>query len=297
MILIKLDIRTDFKWNDIIGLAGLSYITFKTAALYIDSTQDGNRVKVWQLFTFQAFTPTLLVGPIDRFERFQNDLNNGYSQLNSQRFFEGFQQIIIGIFYSYVCAEIVMRYWLNEFDSDSTNIADMAANMYGYLIYLFFDFAGYSAMAIGFGKMIGIDVPINFDKPFLSRNPQEFWRRFHKSLGDWLGDYFFKPMFKFLTKKKKLKPYPLFKQNISLFATFTLMGCWNGFQWNFILSGMLFGLYSVVYNSYVFKCKKAKKDIVFGGLSDSIIRPISIFILFNLVAFSIYIFSNRAPFI
>ena len=205
--------------------------------------------------------------------------------------------MIIGVFYSYVCAEFVLRFWLNEFDMNSTAAIDMAANMYGYLIYLFFDFAGYSAMAIGFGKMLGIDVPINFDKPFLSRNPQEFWRRFHKSLGDWLGDYFFKPMFKFLTKIKKLKPYPLSKQNVSLFATFSLMGCWNGFQFNFILSGMLFGLYSVVYNTYVFKCKKGKRDVVFGTLPDVYIRAISIFVLFNLVAFSIYIFSGRAPFL
>ena len=297
MILMKLDIRTDFKWNNIIGLAGLSYITFKTTALYIDSTPTGNRAKLLQLFTFQGFTPTLLVGPIDRFERFQNDLNNGYSQLTAPRFFDGVQQMIIGVFYSYVCAEFVLRFWLNEFDMNSTAAIDMAANMYGYLIYLFFDFAVYSAMAIGFGKMLGIDVPINFDKPFLSRNPQEFWRRFHKSLGDWLGDYFFKPMFKFLTKIKKLKPYPLSKQNVSLFATFSLMGCWNGFQFNFILSGMLFGLYSVVYNTYVFKCKKGKRDVVFGTLPDVYIRAISIFVLFNIVAFSIYIFSGRAPFL
>lgn len=297
MILVKFDIRTDFKWNDILGLAGLSYITFKTVALYIDASPEGKKATIWELFSFQSFTPTLLVGPIDRFERFTTDIKNGYSQLSSTRFFEGMQQLLIGIFYSYVCAEFIMRFWLNAFDSESFELTDMGANMYGYFLFLYFDFAGYSAMAVGFGKMLGIDVPINFDKPFLARNPQEFWRRFHKSLGDWLGDYFFKPMFKFLTKKKRLKPYPLTKQNLSLFATFTLMGCWNGFQFHYILSGMIFGLYSVVYNSYVFKCKKQKRDIVFGTLPDQIVRPLSIFILMNLAAFSIYIFSGRAPFL
>ena len=144
---------------------------------------------------------------------------------------------------------------------------------------------------------MGIDVPFNFDKPFLSRNPQDFWRRFHKTLGDWLKDYFFTPFYMFFSRKKSLKSYPLLRQNIAMFSTFLLMGCWNGFQKNFIISGILFGIYSVVHNSYLHYCKKKKRDIVFGNLNESVVKWISIFIMINFAAFSIYIFSGRCPFI
>jgi membrane protein involved in D-alanine export len=73
------------------------------------------------------------------------------------------------------------------------------------------------------------------------------------------------------------------------------MGCWNGFSKNFILSGALFGLYSAVHNTYTVQCKKQGRDLIFSGLSETSIKLISIFILFNLVAFALYIFSGRFP--
>ena len=157
--------------------------------------------------------------------------------------------------------------------------------------YLFFDFAGYSLLAIGAGNFIGIDVPINFNKPFLSVNPKEFWKRWHKSLGDWLNDYFFKPIFKDLTSRGVFKS--ITRQNIALLLTFTLMGFWNGFELHFILSGILFGIYSVIHNYYVYRCKKTKRDVLFGSLSPTIVRFISIFMMFNAVTFAIYIFSGN----
>jgi len=163
--------------------------------------------------------------------------------------------------------------------------------MYGYIFDLVFDFAGYSALAIAFGQFIGVNVPINFNKPFTSVNPKEFWEKWHKSLGSWLGDYFFKPIFKYFTSKKILKSIQ--RQNIALFLTFTLMGFWNGFDLHFILIGILFGLYSVCHNYYVYRCKQPKKDVLFGNLCPNVVRALSIFMMFNFVTFSIYIFSGN----
>ena len=70
----------------------------------------------------------------------------------------------------------------------------MLKDMYGYTAYLYFDFAGYSLMAIGLGRMMGVELPKNFDKPWLTQNAPEFWKRWHISLGDWLRDYFFRPI-------------------------------------------------------------------------------------------------------
>ena len=127
-----------------------------------------------------------------------------------------------GIFYKFVCAELINRYWFNINDFHSLSKFEIVIDMYAYYLYLFFDFAGYSAMAIGIGRMIGINVPKNFIRPFLARNPQEFWTRFHKTLGDWLKDYFFIPFYKYFRSKNYLKSFPLTCQNISLFLTFFL---------------------------------------------------------------------------
>jgi len=300
MILVKSGIKVHYYPYEVsqwMSFAGLSYISFRVVSVYIEAKPSDKPVNIIKYLNFLLFTPTLLIGPIDRFNRFSNDLDNGFSNINIKNISIAINFIVLGVAYKYIVAELISVYWLNIYSSESTNIIDMAANMYGYYFYLFFDFAGYSSMAIGVGKFMGIDVPINFDKPFLAQNPQDFWRRFHKTLGDWLRDYFFMPFYKFFTKQKKLKKFPLFRQNISLFSTFLLMGAWNGFTKNFIISGLIFASYSVVHNSYVHYSKKKQKDIVFGNMDPKYTKWISIFIMFNLAAFSIYIFSGRFPYL
>jgi membrane protein involved in D-alanine export len=182
-------------------------------------------------------------------------------------------KFVLGLLFKFIIAETIRRLILSNLMNDGSFFFH-AQYAYAYLFYLFFDFAGYSLLAIGAGNFIGIQVPINFNKPFLAVNPKEFWKRWHKSLGDWLNDYFFKPIFKDLTSRGIFKS--ITRQNIALMLTFTLMGFWNGFELHFILSGMLFGLYSVIHNYYVYRCKKAKKDVVFVGLKTQVVRIISI---------------------
>lgn len=274
----------------IIQIAGLSYMVFKVIGLYIDERKTKRNISFISFFNFTAFVPTLLIGPIDRFNRFENDVNNGYTNMNGSFIAKGWDNFILGILYKFIIAEAIRRTILVNLVDDGS-ILYHVSYMYSYLLYLFFDFAGYSLLAIGFGNFIGIDVPINFDRPFLSVNPKEFWKRWHKSLGDWLGDYFFKPIFKDLTTRKIFTS--ITRQNIALFMTFTLMGFWNGFELHYVTSGMLFGLYSVGHNYYIYRCKKGKKDVVFGTLNPNAVRVLSIIIMFNLTAFAIYIFSGK----
>jgi len=297
MIMVKTNtIAANIEWNEFISFAGLSYITFRIVSVYMDALPNAKPVNFFRYTSYLIFTPSLLIGPIDRLNRFSVDLDGGYSRLNSSRFLEGWQMMIFGILYKFIIAEAINRYWLGPIDAGSKEILVMINSMYAYYAYLYFDFAGYSAMAIGLGKIMGIDVPINFNKPFMAVNPQDYWRRWHKSLGDWLKDYFFMPFYKAFTKWKFMKPYPLFRQNVSLFLTFLLMGCWNGFKGNYILSGSIFGVYSVVHNSYIYYCRKNGRDIVFGNLSPLTVKILSIFIMINLTAIAIYVFSGRIPF-
>ncbi len=291
MILVKTAVETD-----LIAFAGLSYITFRVIQVLLDHEQGSRPVNVFDYLLFMIFPPTLLIGPIDRFQRFKGDLDQGYARLNGEHVLDGWQMMLYGIMQKFILAELVHRYWLSHADAGSREIGEMANNMYAYSAYLYFDFAGYSALAAGLGRMFGIAVPENFNHPYFAVNPQDFWRRWHITLGDWLRDYFFRPYYKWVSSIKKLRNYPLLKQNSGLFLTFLLMGLWNGFQGIYIISGSIFGIYSVVHNTYVVQCRKKQRDVVFGNMNPVLVKCISIFLMFNLTCFALYIFSGRCPF-
>ena len=271
-------------------VAGLSYITFKVIQLYIDENNKETRVSVLNFFNFTSFVPTLLIGPIDRYQRFTQNVEKGYDNIGNENLAKGVDGFFKGLLYKFIIGEAIRSLILSHLVNDGTLLYHLSY-MYTYLFYLFFDFAGYCLLAVGFGNLIGMEVPINFDKPFLAINPKEFWKKWHKTLGDWLNDYFFKPIFKELTTKKVFTSIQ--RQNVALFLTFTLMGFWNGLTVHYVLSGMLFGLYSVIHNYYFYLCQKNKRDVVFGKMNPKWVRIISIFILFNAVAFAIYIFSGK----
>ena len=282
--------KANEKLANIFQIVGISYITFRSIQVFIDEVSTSKKLNFLDFFNFTIFIPSLLIGPIDRFKRFSNDVDAGYDNINSNSYAEGYQLLLKGLVYKYILAEFINRLVLNHLADDGT-LTYHLLYMYSYLIFLFFDFAGYSLLAMSFAKFIGVSLPFNFNQPFLAVNPKEFWQRWHKSLGDWLNDYFFKPIFKDLTTKKKFKP--ITRQNLALLSTFTLMGFWNGFEPHYIVSGVLFGIYSMVHNYYVYLCKKNKKDVFFGTLNPKLVTLISIVFMFNTVAFSIYIFSGK----
>ncbi len=299
MLIVKSELHfssTFYQLSKIISMAGLSYATFRIVGYYMDKAPNEKMANFITYFNFLSFTPTLLIGPIDKFGRFKASQDIGFTSINEENFIIGWNALVKGIAFKYIVAELIDRYWLNLYPETSKEILHMANNMYAYYFYLFFNFAGYSFMALGIGKMMGINVPINFKNPFTAVNPQDFWRQFHISLGDWLKDYFFTPLYTFLTRKKNLKKYPMARQNIALVLTFILMGCWNGFRFNYILSGLLFGVFSAIHNTYIIQCKKKGRDVFFGNLNPLAVKIISIFIMFNLVSIALYIFSGRCPY-
>ncbi len=294
MILVRLDIRTEgFEWNDVLSFAGLSFASFRILGYYMDKGFDEKMTDITSYFNFIAFTPTLLIGPIDRYANFKSSEDKGFSSINATNFEEGWKVFVKGLAFKFLLAELVDRYWLNVFDYSEKTTLLFFSEMYSYYFYLFFDFAGYSFMALGIGKMMGMEVPVNFTNPFLAVNSQDFWQRFHITLGAWLRDYFFTPVYMFLSRKTKWFKTSVIQQNVALLLTFLLMGCWNGLKFNFIMSGLLFGIYSVVHNSYKHICEKKGRDIVFGKLSPTMVKYVSIAIVFNLVAFALYVFSGR----
>ena len=287
MIFTKLDINPIFK------IIGISYITFRTIQAIVDSHNYG-RLTFIEFTSFLLFPMTLLAGPIDRSYRFQEDLKKGYENLTLENVGKGWDILILGVLFKFVIAELVNMFWLSKIDENSVVFLDMANSAYAYTFYLFFDFAGYSAMAVGLSIMMGIFIPMNFNHPYLAPNPQDFWRRFHITLGTWLTDYFFKPLYKYLHQYSFLKKRKLLIQNIAIVCTFLLMGMWNGLTWYFIFSGFLFGIYSSIHNWYVLYVKKGGYDY-FSYFPDIVSINLKRFLMFNGAVFALYFFSGRVP--
>jgi membrane protein involved in D-alanine export len=289
MILFKLDINPFYK------VIGLSYITFRTVQMIVDQ-KNYDRLNFFEFASFLTFPPSLLAGPIDRSYRFKSDLDVGYSNLTRSQLGDGWNIFILGLLFKFVFAELVNIHWLTTSSANSVGFIAIASDAYAFSTFLYFDFAGYSAMAVGISKMLGINLPQNFNKPFLAQNPQEFWRRFHITLGSWLTDYIFKPVYKYLHSYKIFKGRRLLIQNISIIFTFSVMGMWNGLQLNYILSGLMFGLYSSIHNTYISHVRKEGNDIIFRTLPKTIGINIKRLIMVNAAVLSLYIFSGRVPF-
>lgn len=287
MVLLKVHLNPSFLY-----FAGLSFVSFRAVQVCIDHNPE-ERLSLLDYFTFLFFIPSFYIGPIDRYKRFTENSHRAYEAIGAPLLLSGLQEFLKGFAYKFIVAEFIARYWMAASPDAELGVAGRLSDLYAYAAYLFFDFAGYSSMAVGMGNLVGITLPFNFNKPFLAVNPPDFWQRWHASLTSWLSDYFFKPFYKWLNGFQNLKKSPILKQNLAIFFTLFMMGIWNGFEANFIFSGVIYGIYSVVHNTYSVQCRKKDKDIVFGSLDPKTIRYLSVFIMINLICIALYVFSGR----
>jgi len=229
---------------------GISFYTFQTLGYTIDvyrgQLSPSKSFKEFALFV--AFFPQLVAGPILRASNFLPQIREKFSQLDAKNYL---QQILIqrtnlkigltlmsfGFFKKMFFADnigpFVDEIFLNPIGLDSFAII---LGTIGFGIQLYCDFSGYSDIAIGAALILGFKVPQNFNFPFFATSPAEFWRRWHISLSTWVRDYVFLPMV-INNKKSRLRIFS------SLFTTLFLIGIWHGAGWNFIIFGIIHGLY------------------------------------------------------
>ena len=187
------------------------------------------------LGTYILFYPQLIAGPIVRFSDIQNELHN--RTVRAREFTDGLQLFIIGLGRKVLLANQLAGLWDDlhtvGYDSISTPAAWMG--IFAYSMQLYFDFSGYSQMAIGMGLMFGFHFPQNFRHPYLSVSMTEFWRRWHMTLGAWFKEYVYFPLG---GNRKGTK-----RMYFNMFVVWTLTGIWHGADWNFIIWGLfLFGI-------------------------------------------------------
>ncbi|MBE6470979.1 MAG: D-alanyl-lipoteichoic acid biosynthesis protein DltB [Coriobacteriaceae bacterium] len=232
---------------DFLGFIGISYITFKTIQVLIE-TRDGliKNMGAFEYLYFLVFFPSFTSGPILRSRKFVEDMNarrtrDEYLAL----LYRGAGWFILGAVYKFVGASLAewAMWFLPSVIGTATVGTAIAANIVyalGYTFYLFFDFAGYSHMAVGLGFALGIEVPRNFRAPFLAIDIKDFWNRWHITLSTWLRDFVFM-RFTSAAFAHKWFESPVTAACIGFFINFTLMGIWHGITFDYLVYGMYHG--------------------------------------------------------
>lgn len=216
---------------------GISFYTFQTMSYSID-VYRGRLLPQKNPISFAmyvSFFPQLIAGPIVRYEDMAKELNNK-RRFNVAQFVDGVKIFIIGLGKKVLLANNIGLLWSQIQSQDLNELTVMTAwlGIIAFAFQLYFDFSGYSDMAVGLGKMFGFNFPRNFYYPYISKSVTEFWRRWHITLGSWFRDYVYFPMGG--SKKGKFITYR------NLCMVWGLTGLWHGASWNFVLWGLYFGL-------------------------------------------------------
>ncbi|WP_252249392.1 D-alanyl-lipoteichoic acid biosynthesis protein DltB [Clostridium sp. VAP23] len=276
------------RYSSVIGFIGLSYLNFKAIQMIIE-IYDGRitEIKFTTFIYFIMFFPTLSSGPIDRWKRFEENLNGKIEKEEyiNEYLIPGFRKIILAIGYKFILAYLIDTYWLLKIPTDIT-LLNSWNYMYAYTLYLFFDFAGYSLFAVGTSYIFGIKTPDNFNKPFVSKDMKEFWTRWHISLSRWFGDYIFSRFVLNSMRKKRFKNR-IIASHVAQIITMFVMGLWHGLTIYYIIYGLYQGSALVLTDIYQRKSsyyKKHKKEKWF--------QMIQRVVTFHIVCFGMLIFSG-----
>ncbi len=274
--------------KNIFGFLGLSYICFRVIQVIIE-TYDGviREIRETTFLEFLLFFPTLSSGPIDRSRRFAEDdeksLTRGeYLELLGT----GVYKLLLGMFYKIVCSAYCYQLLENVFAGRYKPIY-LVGYAYVYGLYLFFDFAGYSSMAVGTSYILGIRMPDNFRLPFISVDLMDFWNRWHITLSSWFRDFIF-TRFMIDSRRKKRFRNRLGGAAVGLILNMAIMGVWHGLEWHYVAYGLYHGV--LLAGTEVYQ----KKSAFYRKYKDRRwYRGISWFVTLNLVMFGFLIFSGH----
>lgn len=215
---------------------GISFYTFQSISYTIDMYM--RKIKVQKNFinyaAYVTLFPQIVAGPIVRYEDVQNEINS--RKVNIYLLGEGAGIFIKGLAKKVLFANNIGLLWTEIKGMDYSEISVLTAwlGILAFTFQIYYDFSGYSDMAVGLGKMLGFNFPENFRHPYISRSISEFWRRWHITLGSWFRSYVYIP----LGGNRKGK----YKTLRNLLIVWGLTGLWHGASWNFILWGLYFGI-------------------------------------------------------
>ena len=272
----------------LLAFIGISYMSFKTIQIMLEIS-DGlikEKISVKDYLQFLLFFPTVSAGPIDRSRRFLKEINEvmprkEYLELAG----DGVYRIVLGLLYKIVLSTYVYQMLLAL--NNTGTVVYSIKYMYLYTLYLFFDFAGYSLMAVGSSNILGIQTPMNFNKPFLSVDIKDFWTRWHITLSTWLRDFVFSRVLMQVIRKKWFKNR-LHNATYAYMINMLVMGFWHGLSVSYIVYGFYHGVLMAGFEVYQKKSNFYKKN-----KNKNWYKLLSWFVTMNLVMIGFFIFSGE----
>lgn len=219
---------------------GISFYTFQAMSYIVDLYRRKVQVQknIINFGTYVALFPQLIAGPIVRFNSIEKQLVK--RNVNMEMFASGVQRFVIGMGKKVLLANNIGLLWENVINTNSAEMSICTAwlGAIAFTLQIYFDFSGYSDMAIGLGKMFGFHFLENFDYPYMSKSITEFWRRWHISLGSWFKEYVYIPL--------GGNRHGIKRQMTNIFIVWALTGLWHGASWNFIIWGIYFAILLVI---------------------------------------------------
>ncbi len=226
---------------------GISFYTFQTMSYSIDVYRNEAKVQrnILNFGMYVSLFPQLIAGPIVRYQTIADQIDS--RQCTKDLFGDGAKRFAIGLGKKVLLANNIGLLWDTVSSSDPLSLSVVGAwtGIVAFAFQIYFDFSGYSDMAIGLGKMIGFTFLENFDHPYMCRSITEFWRRWHISLGTWFRDYVYIPL------GGNRKGLALQIRNILI--VWLLTGFWHGASWNFVIWGLFYGLMLMIEKFFLLK--------------------------------------------
>lgn len=224
---------------------GISFYTFQIISYVIDVYRKdvAKQKNFLYLATYIAMFPQLIAGPIVRYSDINEQL--AHREYRKSEIAAGIRRMILGLGKKVLIANQLGELCRIFRDSGEKTILFYWVYAIAVMLHIYFDFSGYSDMAIGLGKFLGFSFPENFDHPFMSKSVTEFWRRWHMSLGSWFRDYVYIPLG---GNRRGIK-----RQLLNIFVVWMLTGFWHGAEWNFIIWGLLFAGLLILEKLWLYK--------------------------------------------
>ncbi|MBP6335119.1 MAG: MBOAT family protein [Bacteroidia bacterium] len=237
-------------WTKLLLPIGISFYTFETITYVVDVFRKVHKPlkHFWDYQLYIILFPKLIAGPIIRYHDLADQITDRSANENIDNRLTGFYRFVIGLAKKVLIANQMGLVADSAFSSDISMLNSSSAwiAILAYTIQIYFDFSGYSDMAIGLGKMMGFRFPENFHNPYTSKSITEFWRRWHITLGSWMRNYLYIPLGgnKVDTKRRLY---------FNLWLVFLLSGLWHGSSWNFVLWGAYHGSFLVFERIFLLK--------------------------------------------
>lgn len=263
-------LKTEIPLLNVVMPIGISFYTFQIISYIIDVYRgDVEKQKNFlYLATYISMFPQLIAGPIVRYSDINDQL--GHREYKSSQLADGIKRFVLGLGKKVLIANQLGELCQVFRDSGEKTVLFYWLYAVAIMLHIYFDFSGYSDMAIGLGKLLGFHFPENFNYPFMSKSVTEFWRRWHMSLGTWFRDYVYIPLGGNRVGAKR--------QIFNIFVVWMLTGFWHGAEWNFILWGLLFAVLLIIEKLWLYK--KLQKAKVWNHIYMLLIAAIS-FVIFN----------------